>query len=186
MVRGWDEPGASARRLMGLAGVLIVRSSLCGCFMARLVVGIVFAAGLALSAAVAPPAEGPLSGLTATIHSQNDVPIAAEAEGVIIELPVREGSQVAVGDVLAAIDDRQAKAAVEVAKFALEAATEKANDTIEEDYVRPRFASPNRNGSAASEPKIRSTARFPTSSWKKRSSKPSGPSCRLKRRKRIG
>jgi multidrug efflux pump subunit AcrA (membrane-fusion protein) len=73
--------------------------------------------------------------LMATIKADNDVPISAEAEGTLIKIPVREGSQVAAGQVLATIDDRQAQAGVEVAKYGLEAAEQRAKDNIEERYA---------------------------------------------------
>jgi RND family efflux transporter MFP subunit len=74
--------------------------------------------------------------IEASVRSQNDVKIPAEVEGVLTQYPVREGARVSQGQVLATIDDRQAKAAVEVAQLSHEAAVEKANDDIEERYAQ--------------------------------------------------
>ncbi|HEX6960919.1 MAG TPA: HlyD family efflux transporter periplasmic adaptor subunit [Lacipirellula sp.] len=71
----------------------------------------------------------------ATIKAENDIIVPASAEGIIINLPVREGTRVAEGQVLATIDDRQALAGVEVAKLGLEAAVQRASDDIEERYA---------------------------------------------------
>src|SRR5690606_27445654 len=71
----------------------------------------------------------------ATIKAENDIIVPSSADGMIITLPVREGTRVAEGQVLATIDDRQALAGVEVAKFGLEAAVQRASDDIEERYA---------------------------------------------------
>jgi len=71
-----------------------------------------------------------------SITAENDMIISAEAEGVLSKLPVREGSRVASGQVLAMIDDRQAQAAARVAKLSHEAAVEQADDDIEERYAK--------------------------------------------------
>jgi multidrug resistance efflux pump len=76
----------------------------------------------------------------ASIRSQNDVRIYAGVEGELIQLPVREGARVTEGQVLATIDDRQAKAAVEVARIGYEAAQERADDNIEERYAKAAAA----------------------------------------------
>ncbi len=70
------------------------------------------------------------------IKVKDEVEIPAQKEGVLTEMSVIEGSAVEAGAKIAVIDDREAKAAVEVAKFAQEAAQEKAKDDIE-----ARFAS---------------------------------------------
>src|SRR5262249_27024038 len=69
------------------------------------------------------------------IRALNDVRIPAQVDGVLLKLPVREGSRLKAGDLLAAIDDRQAKAQVDVARLGLEAARKKADDDIEERYA---------------------------------------------------
>jgi multidrug efflux pump subunit AcrA (membrane-fusion protein) len=71
----------------------------------------------------------------ASITAEEDSIISAEAEGTLVKLAVKEGDRVSEGTVMATIDDRQAQAAVDVAKIGLEAAIEKANDDIEEQYA---------------------------------------------------
>jgi multidrug efflux pump subunit AcrA (membrane-fusion protein) len=72
---------------------------------------------------------------SASITAEEDSIISAEAEGTLVKLAVKEGDRVNEGTVMATIDDRQAQAAVDVAQIGLEAATEKANDNIEEKYA---------------------------------------------------
>ncbi len=66
--------------------------------------------------------------------------IPAEVEGVLTQFPVREGARVKSGDLLAAIDDRVAKAQVEVAQIALDAARERASDDVEKKYAEAASA----------------------------------------------
>jgi multidrug resistance efflux pump len=68
-------------------------------------------------------------------ENDNDIRIFAEVEGLLTELVVREGAQVKRGDLIAAIDDRTAQAALDVARSTLRAATARAEDTIEEEYA---------------------------------------------------
>lgn len=89
-----------------------------------------------LGAAIAVDQQARVLELDARILSQNDVRIAAGAEGELTKLPVREGTQVAKGDLLATIDDRQALAAVDVAQASLDAAQQRAKDDIEEQYAK--------------------------------------------------
>jgi multidrug efflux pump subunit AcrA (membrane-fusion protein) len=83
----------------------------------------------------APAAGGDPTFRPASITADNDIHVFAEAEGILVSLPVSEGSRVAEGQVLALIDDRQAQAAVKVAKAGHEAALERAKDDIEERYA---------------------------------------------------
>ena len=71
----------------------------------------------------------------ATISADEDSIISAEAEGTLVNLPIKEGDRVNEGTILATIDDRLSQAQVDAAKLGLEAATEKANDKIEEEYA---------------------------------------------------
>lgn len=71
----------------------------------------------------------------ASISAEEEAIISAEAEGTLIKLPVKEGDRVAEGAVLATIDDRQAQAAVDVARISVEAAMERASDDVEERYA---------------------------------------------------
>lgn len=72
---------------------------------------------------------------SASITAEEDAIIPAEAEGTLVNISVKEGDRVAKGTVLATIDDRQALAAVDVAKISLDAAMERASDDIEEKYA---------------------------------------------------
>lgn len=72
---------------------------------------------------------------SAFITAEEDSIISAEAEGTLVKLAVKEGDRVNEQTVLATIDDRQAQAAVDVAKLGLDAATERANDKVEEKYA---------------------------------------------------
>jgi len=80
-------------------------------------------------------ANGDLVLSSASITAEEDSIISAEAEGTLLKLAVKEGDRVNETTVLATIDDRQAQAAVDVAKLNLDAATERANDKVEEKYA---------------------------------------------------
>jgi multidrug efflux pump subunit AcrA (membrane-fusion protein) len=69
------------------------------------------------------------------VKAKSEVEIPAQKEGMLIELNVLEGSVVKEGDKIAVIDDREAKAQVEVSQYALNAAKQKALDTIEERFA---------------------------------------------------
>ncbi len=72
---------------------------------------------------------------SASITAEEDSIIPAEAEGTLVKISVKEGDRVSAQAVLAMTDERQAQAAVDVAKLSLEAATERANDKVEEQYA---------------------------------------------------
>ncbi|MBX3434741.1 MAG: HlyD family efflux transporter periplasmic adaptor subunit [Pirellulales bacterium] len=86
--------------------------------------------GLAAGRSVA--AEVHTSG---TVEFVQTVKIPAEEAGVIRLLPVREGSRVQAGELLAQIDDRQAQAARKVAESKRNAARKRAEDDIELRYA---------------------------------------------------
>jgi multidrug efflux pump subunit AcrA (membrane-fusion protein) len=65
------------------------------------------------------------------VKVKDEVEIPAQKEGVLTEMAVIEGSSVQAGAKIAVIDDREAKAAVEVSRFAHEAAQARAADDIE-------------------------------------------------------
>jgi macrolide-specific efflux system membrane fusion protein len=73
--------------------------------------------------------------LRATIKADHDVVISAEAEGTLIDVPVREGARVAEGQTLATIDDRQAQAARTVADISHKAALARASDDVERTFA---------------------------------------------------
>jgi len=70
------------------------------------------------------------------IKLKDEVRIPAQEAGVLIKLPVKEGSRVAEGDMLATIDDREARAELLVAEYGLEAAQKRAEEDIEIRYAR--------------------------------------------------
>lgn len=80
-------------------------------------------------------ANGDLVLSSASITAEEDSIISAEAEGTLVKLVVKEGDRVNKDTVMATTDDRQAQAAVDVAKLNLDAATERANDKVEEQYA---------------------------------------------------
>ena len=67
---------------------------------------------------------------------EDEVRISAQEAGVLIEMPVTEGSRVAKGDLLAVIDDREAKAALQVAQYSLQSAQQRAKEDIEIRYAQ--------------------------------------------------
>ena len=72
----------------------------------------------------------------AFIKVKDEARIPAVEPGMLIELNVREGSRVKKDDVLARIDDREAKARVTVTKYAELAARKLFEQDIEERYAR--------------------------------------------------
>ena len=70
------------------------------------------------------------------VNVRDEVRIPASESGVLMEFPVREGSSMAEGDVLAVIDDREAQAQLKISQYGLEAAAKRATDRIEEKYAR--------------------------------------------------
>jgi len=75
-----------------------------------------------------------LSNCSITVIDEVNIP--AQKEGVLWELPVREGDRVAKGDLLANVDDREAQAQLRIAEYGLNAAQKRAEDMIEEKYAR--------------------------------------------------
>jgi multidrug efflux pump subunit AcrA (membrane-fusion protein) len=75
-----------------------------------------------------------------SIEAQHDVLIAGEAAGVLLRLPLQEGAQVRKEDLLATIDDLEARAALEVAQIGYEAAKERAASDIEIRYAKKASA----------------------------------------------
>jgi macrolide-specific efflux system membrane fusion protein len=78
---------------------------------------------------------GPPTFRPAHITAEQDVLISAEVEGALISLPVKEGSRVATGQVLATIDDRVAQAALVMADMGHKAALARAEDDIEKVFA---------------------------------------------------
>jgi multidrug efflux pump subunit AcrA (membrane-fusion protein) len=69
------------------------------------------------------------------VKVKDEVEIPAQKEGVLTEMGVVEGSPVKAGSKIAVIDDREARAAVSVAEFALQAADKRASDDIEARFA---------------------------------------------------
>jgi multidrug efflux pump subunit AcrA (membrane-fusion protein) len=70
------------------------------------------------------------------LKGKDEIRIPAQESGVLIEMPLTEGSIVAKGDLLAVIDDREARAAVTVAEYALQSAQQRAKEDIEIRYAQ--------------------------------------------------
>ncbi|MGI9457489.1 MAG: efflux RND transporter periplasmic adaptor subunit [Aeoliella sp.] len=70
------------------------------------------------------------------LQSQNEVRIPAQVAGMLIKMPVKEGSRIAKGELLATIDDREAAAALTVANYALQSAEQRAKENIEIRYAQ--------------------------------------------------
>ena len=56
---------------------------------------------------------------TTTVESENEIQLFPRVSGVVTELHAEEGDRVAAGEVLAVIDDREAKSALADAQAAL-------------------------------------------------------------------
>lgn len=65
------------------------------------------------------------------VKVKDEVEIPAQKEGVLTQMAVVEGSAVKAGAKIAVIDDREARAAVKVAEYSLDAAEKRAKDNIE-------------------------------------------------------
>ena len=64
-----------------------------------------------------------------------DVEVPAQEQGVLVELKVKDGSQVEKGDMLAQVDDAQSKMAVEVSRNQMLAAEAEANNPVSVAYA---------------------------------------------------
>lgn len=71
----------------------------------------------------------------AQVMSLHKVPVSAQADGLISQLLADEGRTVKQGDTLLIIDNRVAKAELEVAKTEFEAAKKQAEQTAEVEYA---------------------------------------------------
>jgi multidrug efflux pump subunit AcrA (membrane-fusion protein) len=69
------------------------------------------------------------------VKTQEDISLPTEEAGVLKKLPWKEGAQIQKGDLLAAINDLQAQAGVEVAQIGLQAAEKRADSDIEVRYA---------------------------------------------------
>lgn len=81
-------------------------------------------------------ADPALSPCYVMLKKENLISIPAEEAGKLVEMPVREGSKVKAGQLLARIDDRETKAQLKIAEYQLESATKRAEEDIEIRYAR--------------------------------------------------
>jgi multidrug efflux pump subunit AcrA (membrane-fusion protein) len=70
------------------------------------------------------------------LKGEDEIRIPAQEAGVLISMPVKEGSRVHKGDLLATIDDREAQAALKVSEYALQSAQQRAQEDIEIRYAQ--------------------------------------------------
>jgi len=84
-------------------------------------------------------ADGKITIKNANLKFVNDLEIAAQADGLILELGADEGDVLAQGSLLVQLDDRLANSELEVTRKELEAAQEKAKDDSEIEYSRAAF-----------------------------------------------
>ena len=70
------------------------------------------------------------------VEVQYEARIPAPVAGVLIDMKIKEGTQVKQGDLLAVIDDREAAAQLKIAQYGLKAAQQRAADNIEETYAK--------------------------------------------------
>lgn len=75
----------------------------------------------------------------ARISVKDEANIPAVEPGMLTKLTVREGSRVKKEDILAQIDDREAKAMLTISEYALDSAEERAKQNIEERYAIAAF-----------------------------------------------
>jgi len=87
------------------------------------------------SPSIYPDENGDLVLTRCDVTVQEDVRIPAQEAGVLIRLPVKEGSRVEKGQLLAIIDNRESKAALDIATIALESARKRADEDIEVRYA---------------------------------------------------
>jgi multidrug efflux pump subunit AcrA (membrane-fusion protein) len=80
------------------------------------------------------------SGCLVTLTGDGDVEVPAQEQGVLMEIPVKEGQLVKKDDTLAQVDDSQAKMAVEVARNQWLSAQAEADNEVSILYARAAFA----------------------------------------------
>lgn len=72
--------------------------------------------GRTASTSQSSQAEGRIQAINCTVRYKNKVDVPAKTDGVIMSLPVEEGSTVSQGDLLAELEDTSAKLAVQLKK----------------------------------------------------------------------
>ena len=79
-------------------------------------------------------------GCLVTLMGDGDVEVPAQEQGVLMEIPVKEGQSVKKDETLAQVDDSQAKMAMEVARNQWLAAQAEADNEVSILYARAAFA----------------------------------------------
>jgi multidrug resistance efflux pump len=100
---------------------------------------LLFVVALAAQVAAPPSTSNTMPGadpsFPAAIRAEIDIRVYAEVEGLLTKLLVREGDHVKLDQLIAAIDDRTAQAAVDVAESTVRGADKRATDDIEKRYA---------------------------------------------------
>ena len=108
---------------------------------ALLVLTAALAMGQTFSVGPPPAADTiPLTSCLVTLIDEVEVP--AEEQGVLKEIPVKEGDKIKEGELMAQIDDKQAQAMAVVAQCKLDVAKEEASNDVNKRYARWRRRSP--------------------------------------------
>jgi RND family efflux transporter MFP subunit len=117
---GQPERSRLARWLIAIAVLLVIAGGAAWLFRERLAVPTVRTA----VARAAGPAAGPASVLDATgyVTARRQATVSAKITGKVIEVSIEEGQRVEEGDVLARLDDTEARAQLALAKAQLTAA----------------------------------------------------------------
>ena len=100
-----------------------------------ILVAIVATNGFVQNAKAQSNSDPVLSPCYIKLPGENLIRIPAQESGVLIEMPIREGTKVKAGQLLAKIDDREAKAQLTIAEYALESAEKRAAEDIEIRYA---------------------------------------------------
>lgn len=104
---------------------------------------IALAATLLLGEVQGLRAEAPVGSVTISgclVTPIYEVEVPAQEAGVLMKLEVVEGQHVDEGQLMAGIDDKQARAAAEVAEYKLEAAKEEAGNDVNRRYAEAAAA----------------------------------------------
>ncbi|MCE5266545.1 MAG: HlyD family efflux transporter periplasmic adaptor subunit [Planctomycetaceae bacterium] len=93
---------------------------------------------LAFSASAEPAADTVTLG-NCLLSLAEEAQVPAQEAGVLTKVPVREGQQVATGDLLAQIDDQIPQRQYDVAKFKLKVAEKQASDDVDVRYAEAAY-----------------------------------------------
>lgn len=104
--------------------------------MMRRILGVLVCALLGVPA-VAPAESVTLGNCLLSLSEEAQVP--AQEAGVLMKVPVREGQQVAAGDLLAQIDDQIPQRQYDVALYKLKVAEKQAGDDVDVRYAQAAY-----------------------------------------------